>query len=154
MDSKNKKCQSLINHREGEIPPISLTEGCPSRVHVFLSQLLLLVSDLALYSHLKIGAPGTLKVFTGRRGLSLLHDIGLWRSTALCRGMTYTEARLTRSASQALSTLEQEPLLPFNDQEKYSSVSVGNNGAKSYTHSIVSPVVVEVQNPDGPNTLT
>lgn len=76
--------QGLDQNKEGAITIQSLSEACPSKLINIVRHL----SDLTLYVYLKIVGNTIQKDLIGRRGVSILHYIGLRRSYGLLLRLT------------------------------------------------------------------
>lgn len=110
--------------RTGEITGISLTKvRCPGRISV----LLLSVADWALCASLRIGGLGT-QIGRGRRGLSLLRDLGLWRAAELLHSLITELPRTALERSRELRRIS--GALDGPGQSKFSFVSDERSGEK------------------------
>lgn len=109
---------------QSAITILSLTKGCSC----LMCFLLTTFSDFLLYAKLKIVGHGIQRVPKGRRGVSLLHDIGLKRSARFLKPRGRWPGRCY---SQSLSQLDSKihPELPFASEE--------NNVVKSSLQSDV-----------------
>lgn len=105
---------------QSAITTLSLTKGCSC----LMCFLLTTFSDFLLSVKLKIEGHGTPRVLKGRRGVSLLHDIGLKRSARVLKprgrwpGRCYSQSR-----SQ----------LGLKNHPEFSFASDDNNVEKSYS---------------------
>nr|QJB19882.1 MAG: hypothetical protein [Microvirus sp.] len=112
-----------IHIPEREIPMLSLTQGCASPKGMIVSRALKKLGDLLISWSMKIDGDGARKATINRRGLSLIHDIGLRR--------TFEELVINKPTTrQAILSRHYRSLLDSKHQQKFSFVSDEKLGVK------------------------
>lgn len=138
MEAK-KWLEGAPDEEKREIPMISLSEACALTTR---SRFLIAVADWCLLRVLRTGGSSILKAVHGRRGLSLMQDIGLKQSAQ------YLNPRLL-----VRGLVPPPPILDSSSQLEFSSVLEENKEKKSSLQE-GKPEKADNADPGGPNTLS